>query len=68
MEKEVDSRMKEVDGNKPFVGQKGKMAKKSAPPRKVDKVMPPSKAKWESCANLFTLSQKIQNTDSLGNV
>jgi hypothetical protein len=37
--------MKEVGGNKPFAGQKGKMAKKTAPPRKEDKVMPPSKAK-----------------------
>jgi hypothetical protein len=45
--------MKEVGGNKPFVGHKGKMAKKTAPPRKADKVTPPSKAKWESCANFL---------------
>jgi hypothetical protein len=60
MEKEVDSRMKEVDGNKPFVGQKGKMAKKTAPPRKVDKVTPPSKAKWESCANFLLFLEKFK--------
>jgi hypothetical protein len=55
-EKEVDSRMKEVGGNKPFVGHKGKMAKKTTPPRKADKVTPPSKAKWESCANFLLLT------------
>jgi hypothetical protein len=62
MEKEVDGRMKEVGGNLPFVGQKGKIAKKTSPPRKADKVMPPSKAKWESCANflLFLKNSKYQ--------
>jgi hypothetical protein len=60
MEKEVDGRMKEVGGNLPFVGQKGKMAKKTSPPRKADKVMPPSKAKWESCANFLLFLKKFK--------
>jgi hypothetical protein len=60
MEKEVDGRMKEVGGNKPFVGQKGKMAKKTAPPRKADEVMPPSKAKWESCANFLLFLEEFK--------
>jgi hypothetical protein len=61
MEKEVDSRMKEVGGNKLFVGQKGKMAKKTTPPRKVDKVLtPPSKAKLESCANFLLFLKKFK--------
>jgi hypothetical protein len=62
MENEGDGRKKEVGGNKPFVGKKGKMAKNAAPPRKREKVTPPSKAKWESCANflLFLKKFKIQ--------
>jgi hypothetical protein len=67
MENEGDGGKKEVGGNKPFVGKKGKMAKNATPPRKREKVTPPSKAKSASHAN-FTLSQKIQNTDSLGTV
>jgi hypothetical protein len=39
-EKEGDGRNMEVGGIKPFVGQKGKMAKKAAPPRKAEKEMP----------------------------
>jgi hypothetical protein len=60
MEKEVDSGMKEVGGDKPFVGHKGKMAKKTAPPRKADKVTPPSKAKRESCANFLLFLDKFK--------
>jgi hypothetical protein len=60
MEKEVDSGMKEVGGNKPFVGHKGKMAKKTTTPRKADKVTPPSKAKWESCANFLLILNKFK--------
>jgi hypothetical protein len=36
------------------------MAKKTAPPRKVDKVTPPSKAKWESCANFLLFLEKFK--------
>jgi hypothetical protein len=59
-EKEVDSGMKEVGGDMPFVGHKGKMAKQTAPPRKADKVTPPSKAKWESCANFLLFLNKFK--------
>jgi hypothetical protein len=60
MEKEVDGGKNEVGGNKQFVGQKGKMAKKAAPPRKAEKVTPPSKAKWESFANFLLFLEKFQ--------
>jgi hypothetical protein len=59
-EKEVDGRKKEGGGKKPFVGQKGTMEKKAAPPRKAEKVMPPSKAKWESCANFLLFLKKFK--------
>jgi hypothetical protein len=59
-EKEVDGGKKEVGGGKPFVGQKSMMAKKAAPPRKVEKVTPPSKAKRESCANFLLFLEKFK--------
>jgi hypothetical protein len=59
-EKEVDGGKKEVGGGKPFVGQKSMMAKKAAPPRKVEKVTPPSKAKQESCANFLLFLKKFK--------
>jgi hypothetical protein len=49
----------EVGGNKPFVGQKGKMAKKVAPTRNV-KEMPPSKAKCERMANFLLFLNKCK--------
>jgi hypothetical protein len=36
------------------------MAKTTAPPRKADKVMPPSKAKWKSCANFLLFLEKFK--------
>jgi hypothetical protein len=36
------------------------MAKKAAPLRKAEKVMPPSKAKWESCANFLLFLEKFK--------
>jgi hypothetical protein len=59
-EKEGDGGNMEVGGNKPFVGQKGKMAKKVAPPRKAEKEMPPSKAKRESVANFLLFLNKCK--------
>jgi hypothetical protein len=60
MEKEVDGGTKEVGGKKPFVGQKGMMAKKATPPRKAEKVMPPRKAERESCANFLLFLEKFK--------
>jgi hypothetical protein len=58
-EMEGDGRNMEVGGNKPFVRQKGKMAKKVDSPRKV-KEMPPSKAKCESLANFLLFLDKCR--------
>jgi hypothetical protein len=58
-EKEVNGRKKEVGGKKPFVAQKGTMAKKAAPPRKVEKVTF-SKVKWETCANFLLFLKKFK--------
>jgi hypothetical protein len=58
-EKEGDGRNMDVGGNKPFVGQKGKMAKKVAPTRNV-KEMPPSKAKCKSMANFLLFLDKCK--------